>query len=120
MFEACGPLQRRHKGAPPPALRRQHLSALGREFVVPSPALPRGFHPLTGDEAFPFEPVENRIERSDLKRDRAFRPPLDLYSNLITMTWSAFELREHQELGTAFFAGIVIRAYDCHIVQSYI
>jgi hypothetical protein len=72
---------------------------------------------LTGDEALPFEPVEHWIEGGDLKRDRALRPPLDLYSDLIAMPWSAFELREDQKFSTPFFAGVPIKVYDCHIVH---
>jgi hypothetical protein len=120
MFESSGRLKRGHEFAPTATLFGKDLASSARQFVIAPPTLSGFFDPLSRNESFAFQPVEDGIERSYLKGNCATRLPLDLYSDLIAMPRSVFELRQYKELCAAFLPGMIVGVYRCHIVHSYI
>src|SRR6266849_4951569 len=66
-FGSRNPIDGSHEFFPAAALRRQHLSAFTRQAVVTPPPLAGLFHPATQNPAAFFQPVQKRIQRSDVE-----------------------------------------------------
>src|SRR5215469_7500339 len=120
MFQPSGALERFDESVPAATLFRQDFAAGARQLIVAAPALSRSFDPMPGNQAFPFEAVEHRVQRGDLKRDCAFGPTLDLDTDFVAVAGAAFELGQDEQLGGSFFAGVVVGSEEWHMYHSYI
>jgi len=49
-----------------------------------------------------FESVEQRIERCDVKANRAARALLDEFADFVPVPWAGFDERKNEEFGTSF------------------
>src|SRR5262245_7712752 len=67
MLHSCDTGDGGDEGAPGPLVCGEHAAALRGQPVVPSTALSRLFDPPAIDPATLLEPVEQRIERRDVK-----------------------------------------------------
>src|SRR5438552_2717841 len=88
---ARNPIQRDEKRVPDAALFRQGFAARRRETVIAPAAQSPLFDPPSFNESFVLEPVERRIQRSDMKVDGSIRPLFDQLADLISMSLPFFE-----------------------------
>src|SRR5262249_13372110 len=102
MFESSGRLKRGYEFAPTATLFGKDLAPSARQFVIAPSALSGFFDPLSRNESFAFQSVEDGIERGYLEGNCATGLPLDLYSDFIAVPGPIFELRQYKELCTAF------------------
>src|SRR5204863_6725246 len=86
---------------PATALLRQRLLARWRKAVIASATLPCFFNPATADPVSFLQPIEQRVERSDIESYGAARAQLNKLSNFITVPRAVFEERKNHQLRTA-------------------
>src|SRR5215213_10660067 len=101
MFESGDAVDGLDKFAPAIALGREHLSACGRQAVVTTSSLSRFFDPAALNPTAFFESIEQRVKRSDIEPQCAFRPVLYQVPNVIAMPRLIFDQRKNQQLGTS-------------------
>src|SRR5262249_23782497 len=104
MFGSGDAIDGSHKRLPGAALRRQHLFAFGRQFVITPPPLTGLLHPSPSRTGLPPpppfdpptfpQPIQKRIERSDVESQLALRPRLDQFADVIAVPLPYFEKRE--------------------------
>src|SRR5262249_11058160 len=94
MFGSGDAIDGRHKRLPGAALRRQHLLAFGSQFVITPPPLPGLLHPSPFDPAALLQPIQKRIERSDVEAQLTLRTRLDQFADVIAVPLPYFEKRE--------------------------
>src|SRR5215813_7008805 len=94
MFGSGDAIDGSHKRLPGAALRRQHLFAFGRQFVITPPPLTGLLHPSPFDPSTLLQPIQKRIERSDVESQLALRPRLDQFADVIAVPLPYFEKRE--------------------------
>src|SRR5581483_6750353 len=70
--------------------------------VVPAAALLRALYPAAGDPPTLLHSIEKRIQRGDVKRDRAVRAALDELRQLISVPRLGLEQGEDEKFGAAF------------------
>src|SRR5688500_14213876 len=119
MLQPRGLGQRRDKGLPPAALLGQHPAALGGKTVIAAAALAGFLDPPARDPRAILELVEQGIERRDVERQQAARPPRDLARDVVAVELALLQRREDQELGAA----LLRRGFNdgiSHIWESYI
>src|SRR6185503_19375162 len=92
----------RHEFTPPFALGDEWRAAGGRQAVEAAPTLARLLVPSPRDPSAILEPIEQRIERGDVKHQHALRPRLDELLKLVPMPVLGLEQRQYEEFGTAF------------------
>src|SRR5262245_40511966 len=102
MFASCHHTHRLDERVPRFALTLQHPPSVGRELVEPPPAFAGLLDPGAFDPAALLEPVEQRIERVDVKHETAGRTGVDERCQLVAMARPGFEKGQEQQLSRAF------------------
>src|SRR3974377_284165 len=106
------------KFLPAVALLGQSLLTLRGQTVVTPPSLIGFFDPTSLNPAAILEPVEQRIQRSDVEPQLAPRAAFDELPDIVTMARLVLEKRENQQLSAAFLP-FLLQGHT-HMCDSYI
>src|SRR5258706_16145394 len=101
MFGSGYAIDRGHERFPCVALCGEHLPACRSQLVITSPPLSGLLHPAALDPAAFLEPVEQRVERCNVKTQGAFRARLDKFADLVAVPGPDLDQRQDQQLGAA-------------------
>jgi len=70
-----------------------------------------------------FQPVEQWVERCDVKTNRAARALFDEFADFVAVTRTGFDERENQQLGATFFpfdlGSCVIHIWGYNILYAF-
>src|SRR5215813_1769608 len=110
MFHSCYTADQGDKFLPALLLRSELFPAEKRQAVVSAPTLLRFFHPASFDPAFLLQTMEQRVERRDVKLERAAGADLDELRDVVAVARLILEQRHHQQLSASllpFLIGLV-------------
>src|SRR6185369_10759595 len=101
LTDSSDPVESHHELAPDAALADKNLPAFGGQLVVAPSALSGLLDPSAFDPAAALQPVEHRIERGHVERERALRAGFDQLADLIAVPGTLLDHRQHQQLRAA-------------------
>ena len=102
MADAGDAVERREERAPAAALRVEDLAAGGGQ-AVEAPAPHAGlFDPASLDQPAALEPIERRVERSDVEGNGALGSVANQLGDLVAVAVALLEQRQDQGFGAAF------------------
>src|SRR5262245_48946049 len=100
-----------HEALPGFSLAREHSAAFGRQRVEAATALPGFLDPLALQPAALLEPIQQRIQRCDMKLQLAARARLDELADLVAVTRPGLEDREDDQLRRTLLE-LAIQTFD--------
>src|SRR5438552_6703583 len=109
MLNSCYPADDGDEILPALLLRPKHLPALRRQTVISPPALLGLFHPAPLDGSLLFQPMEQGIERGNVKSQGAAGSDLNQLRNVIPVARLILEQRQHQKLCASFLPFMIGR-----------
>ena len=80
-------------------MRRQDFPAGGSKPIIAPPSLACFFYPTPANPATFLEPVEEGIERSDIKMEDAAGTQLDQMADVIAVSGPIFDQGKNQQFG---------------------
>src|SRR6516164_11455602 len=98
---------------PAEALLRENPLSFCRKAVVPSPSLIGLFDPPPQNPTAVLEPVQQGIERGNVKIERAAGAQLDEFANVVTMAGLFVQQGENQQLSATLFPFVRYRFHIC-------
>src|SRR5688572_15002718 len=109
--DAVDCLRERGPGFP---LGGEDFLAVGGKPVVAAAALARLFDPAALDPASLLQPVEQRVERGDMKAEHALGAGLDQLAQLVAVPRLVLDQRQDQQLGAALLP-FPLRHWQLHM-----
>src|SRR5712691_2123329 len=94
-------VHRGHERAPRVLLLDEHLAAGVGEPVIAAAALARPLDPASRHPAALLQPVQQRVQRSDVELDHPLAAPLDLLADVVSVPWPPLQQRQDEQLGAA-------------------
>src|SRR5687767_13701394 len=94
MLDPRHAIDRLREVLPDRSLPLEHAAAAWRQAVIAPPPLTGLLHPAAFDHALRFEAIQRRIERGDVKGDRAVGAPVDQHADFLAVALALLEQRE--------------------------